>query len=220
MDKPFIIAIDGPAASGKGTLAKKLASYFELPYLDTGKLYRAVAYRVLQTGMDAVDSLTAQNLTSDELANPALSDESVGTIASTVAAIPQVRSSLLAFQKSFALQLPGAILDGRDIGTVICPDAPIKLFVTASLEERAQRRFKELQNKQLPVIYEAVLQDLRDRDQRDMSRAASPLAIPQDAHYIDTSNMDADAAFNYALHRILPHLNPYCKKMHHAKLVG
>jgi cytidylate kinase len=203
MSAPFVIAIDGPAASGKGTLAKRLAVHFNLAYLDTGKLYRGVAYRLLQKGTAQPDTASATEaarvLTAADLDNPALADERVGQLASTIAAIPEVRAALHDFQQQFAAIPPGAVLDGRDIGTVICPKADIKLFVTASLEARAERRFKELQKKEFSVIYENILKDLQERDDRDSNRAVAPLAISPDATYIDTTAMTADAAFRHAV---------------------
>ena len=142
MSQRLVIAVDGPSASGKGTLAKRLAAHFQLPHLDTGLLYRAVGWKALQTGQ--VPAEVAARLTADDLADPALRTDAAGQQASKVGAIPEVRANLLKFQKEFSSQAPGAVLDGRDIGTVICPDAPVKLFVTATPEARAERRYQEL----------------------------------------------------------------------------
>jgi CMP/dCMP kinase len=203
----IVIAIDGPAASGKGTLARRLARHFGLAHLDTGGLYRAVALRVLTEGRDPADptaaSAAAGAIEARDLADPRLREETVAQAASVVAAIPAVRQALLAFQRDFARHPPGgeagAVLDGRDIGTVICPDAAAKLFVTASPEARAARRARELQETGRPAIYEAVLQDMKDRDARDSRRRAAPLVPAEDAFVLDTTTLDADAAFAAAL---------------------
>ena len=202
----MIVAIDGPAASGKGTLARRLARHFDLAHLDTGGLYRAVALHALESGGDpaepAVAEAAAKRLRASDLADPRLREEQVARTASVVAAIPAVRQALLAFQRDFARHPPGhegAVLDGRDIGTVICPDADAKLFVTASLEARAARRLKELRESGAEAIYEAVLQDMKDRDARDSQRRAAPLVPADDAFVLDTTALDADAAFAAAL---------------------
>jgi CMP/dCMP kinase len=202
-----IIAIDGPAASGKGTLARRLAQHFGLAHLDTGRLYRAVALRVLIQGGHPEDHASAaaeaKALVAADLADPRLREERVAQASSVVAAIPGVRQALLAFQRDFARRppggAPGAVLDGRDIGTVICPDAAAKLFITASTEARARRRFRELQDGGHPAIYEAVLQDMKVRDARDRDRRAAPLVPADDALVLDTTALDADAAFVAAL---------------------
>jgi CMP/dCMP kinase len=202
-----IIAIDGPAASGKGTLARRLAQHFGLAHLDTGRLYRAVALRVLIQGGHPEDHASAaaeaKALVAADLADPRLREERVAQASSVVAAIPGVRQALLAFQRDFARRppggAPGAVLDGRDIGTVICPDAAAKLFITASTEARARRRFRELQDGGHPAIYEAVLQDMKVRDARDSDRRAAPLVPADDALVLDTTALDADAAFVAAL---------------------
>jgi cytidylate kinase len=195
--KPLLIAIDGPAASGKGTLAKRLAAHFRLPHLDTGLLYRAVGWLAEQTGQ--APAAAAAYLTASDLDNPVLRTDAAGQAASKVAAIPEVRDNLLKFQKEFAYQASGAVLDGRDIGTVICPDAPVKLFVTASLEARTERRYRELRERGLDTIKPRVLAEMAERDRRDSERAAAPLKAAPDAHLLDTSDMDADAAFAAAL---------------------
>lgn len=195
--KPLLIAIDGPAASGKGTLAKRLAAHFRLPHLDTGLLYRAVGWSAAHTSRTPADAAAA--LKAADLENPALRTDEAGQAASKVAAIPEVRSNLLKFQKEFAHQPSGAVLDGRDIGTVICPDAPVKLFVTASLEARVERRYQELRARGADTIKPRVLAEMAERDRRDSERAAAPLKAAPDAYHLDTSDMDADAAFAAAL---------------------
>lgn len=200
-----VIAIDGPTAAGKGTLARRLAAHLGFDYLDTGGLYRAVGARAL-AAQAAPDEATliaaAQALGAADLQRPNLRDEIVGRYASICAAIPAVRAALLTYQRRFAGQPPGgkgAVLDGRDIGTVICPDAPVKLYVTASAEIRAQRRTKELQDKGEAAIYARVLQELRDRDHRDQTRAVAPLKPAEDAVVLDTTGLDAEQAFQAAL---------------------
>jgi cytidylate kinase len=199
----MIIAIDGPAASGKGTLARRLARHFGLHYLDTGLIYRAVGRAVLAGGGDPADPAAAlaaaRRLTAEDLADPSLRDERVGDAASKVGAIPAVRTVLLDFQRDLARRPPGAVLDGRDIGTVVCPEAEVKLFVTASLEIRAGRRLKELLDKSVSAIGDRVLQDMKERDERDKARSVAPLAPALDAHVLDTSELDADAAFAAAV---------------------
>ncbi len=203
----MIIALDGPAASGKGTLAKRLARHFGFAHLDTGKLYRAVGLAVLRAGEDPEDAAAAERaaraLAPADLDNPALSGDDAAVAASKVAAIPAVRDALLAFQRRFAESPPGgaagAVIDGRDIGTVVCPDAAAKLFVTAGVEVRADRRHKELLGRGETSIYARVLQDLTERDERDSKRAVSPLMAADDAIVLDTSILDPDAAFDAAL---------------------
>ncbi len=193
----MIIAVDGPAAAGKGTLAKRLAGHFQLPYLDTGLIYRAVGLKCRHFGLDPAQAATQIQLT--DLNSPLLRDEAAGRAASEVAAVPAVRAALLDFQRHFARQPAGAVLDGRDIGTVVCPEAEIKLFVTASMAKRAERRWKELLARGEPAIAERVLQDMQERDARDASRDVAPLAPAADAVLIDTSELDEDAAFQRAL---------------------
>ena len=189
----MIVAVDGPAAAGKGTLARRLAQHFGLRYLDTGSLYRAVGSKVLREKVEP--ALAASSLAPEDLAAPDLRSEAVGQMASKVAALPEVSSALLDYQRSFAATPPGAVLDGRDIGTVVCPDAPVKLFVTASAEARAHRRYLELRAKNPDVSEAAVLVDLRERDARDSGRATAPLKPAADAHLLDTTNLDIEAAF-------------------------
>ncbi|OIR08017.1 cytidylate kinase [mine drainage metagenome] len=199
----MIIAIDGPAAAGKGTLARRLAAHFGLNYLDTGALYRAVGLAVLRAGGDPAEAAAAEAaaraLDPAGLADPALRGEAAGAAASKVAALPGVRAALLAFQRDYAARAPGAVLDGRDIGTVVCPKAEVKLFVTASLEKRAERRLKELLDKGVSVISEQVLRDMQERDARDSARSVAPLVPAADAVVLDTSALDADAAFAAAV---------------------
>jgi len=203
----MIIAIDGPAAAGKGTLAKRLAAHFGFAHLDTGAIYRAVGLALLRAGKDPADEAAAtqaaQNLDPSTLSDPALRTDEAAGAASKVAAMPPVRAALLRFQQRFAHSppggAPGAVLDGRDVGTVVCPDADVKLFVTASDEERARRRVLELQARGLEAIHGTVLQELRDRDARDRARSVAPLKPADDAVTVDTTDLDADAAFERAL---------------------
>jgi cytidylate kinase len=205
----MIIAIDGPAAAGKGTLAKRLAAHFDLAFLDTGRLYRAVGYAVLQAGDDPSDPqaavAAARALDPVTIDTGDLYNEQVAEAASVVAAIPDVRKELLAFQRKFALDPPGgksgAVLDGRDIASVVFPDATYKFFVTASAQVRAKRRFKELQENGVESTYAAVLADIEQRDQRDRTRKVSPLKVV-DARVIDTSDRTPDAVFEEALAHI------------------
>src|SRR5262245_22878276 len=196
-DRPLIIAIDGPSAFGKGTLAKRLADHFGLPHLDTGLLYRAVGWMAERTGRSPAE--IAAGLRAEDVDNPELKGDLAGQAGSKVAAIPEVRANLLNFQRNFAYQQAGAVLDGRDIGTVICPDAPVKLFVTASPAARAERRYQELRERGADTIKPRVLAEMAERDRRDSERAAAPLKAAPDAYLLDTSDMDADAAFAAAL---------------------
>jgi cytidylate kinase len=196
----MIVALDGPAASGKGTLARRLAHHFDFAFLDTGLLYRATARHLAGAGLgDAAAEAAARRVRPADLDDPLLRREDIAQLASTVAAVPGVRAALLAFQRDFAAAPPGgkrgAVLDGRDIGTVVCPDAAAKIFVTASIEERARRRLKELQENGVEAIYGTVLQDMQDRDARDSRRQTAPLRPADDAFVLDTTHLDADAAF-------------------------
>ncbi|MFD2261770.1 (d)CMP kinase [Lacibacterium aquatile] len=203
-----VIAVDGPAASGKGTLARRLAQHFGLAHLDTGLLYRAVGWQVRDDiGNSAAAVQAARAFDIDWLRIPELRGEAAGQAASKISAIPQVREALLEFQRSFCRQPLGAVLDGRDIGTVICPEAPAKLFVTASVEVRAGRRHRELQAREIPSIYAEVLQDLIERDARDSQRTAAPMKAADDALLLDTSGLDADQAFDAALSYISPRIS-------------
>lgn len=196
-----VIAVDGPAASGKTTLARALARHFDLPFLDTGLLYRAVGKRLLDRGAPTDDPgagvEAARSLTPAELEDPGLRAEAVGRAASEVAGLPAVRDALLLFQRAFG-GANGAVLAGRDVGTVVRPDASHKIFVTASLEERARRRFEELQSRGDPHIYGRVLDELRLRDARDSSRAVAPLVPAKEAFVLDTTARDAGDAFAIA----------------------
>jgi CMP/dCMP kinase len=199
----MIIAIDGPAASGKGTLGKKLAAHFGLRHLDTGLIYRAVARAVLDAGKRPDDKAAAiaaaKDLNPRRFDEAALKGHAVGEAASVVSAIPEVRAALLAFQRDFATKPPGAVLDGRDIGTVICPDADVKIYVTASPEVRARRRAAEYRAAGRSIDEAAVLADIKKRDERDTSRAAAPLKQAPDAHLLDTTHLDIDAAIRAAI---------------------
>jgi len=202
-----IIAIDGPAAAGKGTLARKLAKKFGLAYLDTGLIYRAVGMAVVRADGDPNDPEPAERaakaLKPEDLEAPDLRTDAAADAASRVSALPGVRRALLDFQRKFAANPPkgakGAVLDGRDIGTVVCPGADIKLFITARVEVRAERRFKELRERGLDAIHGRVLADMKERDARDSARAESPLEPAKDAYQLDTSDLDADQAFAAAL---------------------
>ena len=201
-----VIAIDGPAAAGKGTLARRLAAHLGFDYLDTGLIYRAVGMAVARDGGDPADpalaEAAARALTPEALAAGDLRGDQAAQAASKVAAIPGVRAALLEFQRRFAACPPGgrgAVLDGRDIGTVVCPEAPAKLFVTASIEIRAQRRLKELQAAGHAAIQDAVLADMKERDERDRTRAVAPLVPAEGAVVLDTTTLDADQAFDRAL---------------------
>ena len=199
----MIVAIDGPAASGKGTLGRRIAAHYGLAHLDTGKLYRAIARDTLATGTSPSDASAALSaakaLDLGTLDDPSLIDGKLGEVASVVASHPQVRGALLAYQRAFARRKPGAVLDGRDIGTVICPDADVKLFVTATPEERARRRYRELREAGNSVSEADVLADIGRRDERDKGRATAPLRQAEDAHLLDTTNLDIDAAFKAAI---------------------
>ena len=208
----MIIAIDGPAASGKGTLGKRIAAHYGLAHLDTGKLYRAVARDTLAMGRSPKDAsaalIAAKALDLATLGDPHLMDDGLGEAASIVASHPRVREELLAYQRAFAGRKPGAVLEGRDIGTVICPDADVKLFVTAAPEERARRRYRELREAGNGISEAEVLSDIRRRDDRDKNRAAAPLVQAEDAVLLDTTNLDIDAAFKAAIDLIDAAMRP------------
>jgi cytidylate kinase len=199
----MIIAIDGPAASGKGTLGKRLAGHYGLPHLDTGLIYRAVAKALLDAGHSPEDRVraraAAEALDPSRFDEAALKAQAVGAAASLVSAIPEVRSVVLAFQRDFGRAAPGAVLDGRDIGTVIFPDADVKIFVTASPEVRARRRAAELEQAGGRIDEAEVLADIRRRDERDSTRAIAPLKAAPDAYLLDTTHLDIDAAFRAAI---------------------
>jgi cytidylate kinase len=209
----LIVAVDGPVAAGKGTLARRLAQHFGFAYLDSGSLYRATALRLVRSGLDPANpgeaARAAARIDPEDLQNPDLRMEAVGAAASIVAQHREVRAALLAFQREFAHHPPGqakgAVLDGRDIGTVVCPDADVKIFVTASPEVRASRRHLELSQSQAAQqfgretpSFSKVLADLRERDLRDQTRSIAPLKPAADAHLLDATNLDIEAAFQAA----------------------
>jgi CMP/dCMP kinase len=200
---PIVIAVDGPAASGKGTIARALASHFGLPHMDTGMLYRAVALSMFRFGGDPGSEFEAvracEGIPQIDPTDAELRSEAVSSIASRISAYAGVRSVLLERQRNFAAQASGAVLDGRDIGTVIAPEAAVKLFVTASAEVRAQRRVRELLERGMPAHFEDVLVDIRARDARDAGREAAPLRQAEDAELIDTSEMEIDEAIAVAI---------------------
>lgn len=200
---PIVIAIDGPAASGKGTLAKRLALHYGLPHMDTGLLYRAVARALLDSRAELSDesaaSAAAAALEACELGDPRLRERVMGAAASRVSSYPGVRAALLEVQRRFAAQAAGAVLDGRDIGTVVCPTATVKLYVTAAAEERARRRYAELLARGEDVALEVILDDIRQRDHRDSTRSLAPLKPAPDARVLDTTDLDPDTAFCAAI---------------------
>ena len=199
----FVIAIDGPAASGKGTLARRLAEYFHLPHLDTGLLYRATACVLLDNGASLLDEALAERaargLSLTDFDARRLRSRELGEASSIVASIPAVRAALIDLQRQFATRTEGAVIDGRDIGTVICPEASVKIFVTASPETRAQRRVIELIAAGESADYTSILSEVKQRDARDLTRSISPLVAANDAVMLDTTELDRDAAFNAAL---------------------
>ena len=199
----MIIAIDGPAASGKGTLGKRLAAHYGYRHLDTGLIYRAVAKAMLDAGAVLTDearaAAIAQALDPGLFGDPALKSQAVGEAASVVSALPRVRDALLAFQRSFAAGPPGAVLDGRDIGTVICPDADVKIFVIAEPQVRARRRALEMHGRGEAADEAAVLADILKRDERDRNRAVAPLKRANDAYELDNSNLDIEGGVNAAI---------------------
>ncbi|HEX8840706.1 MAG TPA: (d)CMP kinase [Sphingomicrobium sp.] len=202
MKKGLVLAVDGPAASGKGTIARALAKHFDLPHMDTGLLYRAVALNLWRRGGDPSSEFEALRAADDlgfDPDDPELRSEPVSKIASSVSAYPSVRTALLKRQQDFASQSGGAVLDGRDIGTVIAPDADVKLFVTASAEVRAERRMKELRARGINVHFEEVLADIRARDERDSTRAVAPLKQAPDALLLDTSELTVEQAIAEAV---------------------
>lgn len=205
-ERPLLIAVDGPAASGKGTLARRLADYFGLAYLDTGSLYRAVGMRLLYANKDPSDVAAAiaaaRSIQDHDLSNPKLRSERMGQAASIVSAIPEVREALLDYQRQFAARKSGAVLDGRDIGTVICPDADFKFFISASIEARTTRRHKQLNEYGVKVDYASVKADLEARDTRDAARSVAPLKPANDAVQIDTSSLSANQVFEQILRHI------------------
>ena len=207
----MIIAVDGPAASGKGTLGKRIAEHYGLNHLDTGLLYRAVARSLLDRGIALTDegaaTEAARGLDFHQLDETRLRGADAGEAASVISVYAGVRAALLDGQRSFAAQTPGAVLDGRDIGTVICPDADAKIFVTASPEERAKRRWLELKTTNPELAYDTVLADIRRRDERDSGRASAPLRMAEDARLLDTTKLDKETAFEAAIALIEADLN-------------
>ena len=199
----MIIAIDGPAASGKGTLGKRLAAHYGLPHLDTGLIYRAVAKALLDAGHSPANRAravaAAEAIDPSRFDEPALKSQAVGEAASLVSAVPEVRKAVLAFQRDFGRTPPGAVLDGRDIGTVVFPDADVKIFVTATADVRARRRAVELREAGNRVDEAEVLADIQRRDERDTKRAVAPLKPAREAHLLDTTHLDIDAAFRAAI---------------------
>lgn len=199
----FVIAIDGPAASGKGTLARRLAEYFHLPHLDSGLLYRATACVLLDNGASLLDEALAERaargLSLTDFDARRLRSRELGEASSIVASLPAVRAALIDLQRQFATRAEGAVIDGRDIGTVICPEASVKIFVTASPETRAQRRVIELIAAGETADYTSILSEVKQRDARDLTRSISPLVAANDAVMLDTTELDRDAAFNAAL---------------------
>jgi len=208
----MIIAVDGPAASGKGTLAKRLAEHYGLSYLDSGALYRAIARDLLKAGTSLEDRAGAERaahaIDPASLDDPALRGADMGKAASIVAQYPELRAVLLERQRIIAQTPPGAVLDGRDIGTVVCPDADVKLFVVASANERARRRHEELQASGNTTSFEAVLDEIERRDARDRDRDTAPLVRAPDAHLLDTTILDIEAAFRAAVDLIDAAMGP------------
>ncbi|MDE2807776.1 MAG: (d)CMP kinase [Gemmatimonadota bacterium] len=200
---PLVIAVDGPAAAGKGTLARRLAAHYGLRHLDTGALYRATALRLLRAGGDPVQepaaAEAARKVTAADLDDPALREEDVGQAASVVATHGAVREALLDYQRSFAAEPPGAVLDGRDIGTVVCPNAQVKLYLEATAEVRAERRLCELRSRGVESIESSVLEEIIARDVRDSRRSAAPLKPAADASRIDTTALGPDKVFEQAV---------------------
>ncbi|NKN37182.1 (d)CMP kinase [Agrobacterium sp. a22-2] len=198
----MIIAIDGPAAAGKGTLSRLIAEHYGFHHLDTGLTYRAAAKALIDAGLPLNDEDVAQKVAGEvelaDLDRTVLSKHEIGEAASKIAVMPAVRRALVEAQRSFSKRSPGTVLDGRDIGTVVCPDAPVKFYVTASTEVRARRRYDEIVAGGAPAEYDAIFADVKKRDERDMGRDDSPLKPADDAHLLDTSEMSIEAAFRAA----------------------
>jgi len=206
-----IIAVDGPAAAGKGTIARALARHFKFHFLDTGTLYRRVGLAMLRDNLDLRDAKAAaaiaKNLKAEIFRDDEMRSEAAAAAASIVAVIPEVRVALLDFQRDFAASEPGAVLDGRDIGTVVCPEAQVKLYITASPQVRARRRHAELQSTGADLSFDSVLEDIKRRDERDRARAAAPLVAAGDATVIDTSEMPVEEAVAAAIRASHPGLS-------------
>ena len=192
----IVIAIDGPAASGKGTVSKAISKKLQFHYLDTGKLYRVIGAKYLE-GHEPIS--VAKKLKTDDLDNYDLQKPDIAKAASEIAAIPEVRASLLNFQQNFSRKMPGAVLDGRDIGTIVCPDAKIKIFLTASLEVRAYRRYLELQKTDKELKLDSIIDQIKERDERDKTRSSSPLIAASDAKVYDTSNLSIKEEIDHVL---------------------
>tara|TARA_B100000686_G_scaffold344365_1_gene426834 strand:- start:61 stop:711 length:651 start_codon:yes stop_codon:yes gene_type:complete len=199
----FVITVDGPSASGKGTLARRLAKHFCLRYLDTGSIYRAIAFKMEKNGCDSLQAELAERIAlriaKEDLNEPELRREDIGLKASVIAAYPKVREAVLDYQREFAYTLPGAVLDGRDIGTVVCPNATAKIYLDANREIRVTRRLKELQLRGMESIEAHVLLEMKERDKRDKKRSVAPLKLAQDACLIDSSNLTEDEVFENAV---------------------
>lgn len=209
MKKTVVIAIDGHSGSGKSTLAASIAQYLGFHYLNTGKLYRYVAYEVILQKIPLTEKKYIAEIAKKINTIPLNSDigsEKVAEIASLVASLPEVREALLVYQQNFALQSPGVVLEGRDIGETICPHADLKLFVTASLEKRAGRRYKELQKDGNSVTYNQIFSDVKQRDERDTQRSVSPLIIAHDAFLLDTTEMNKEEVYDYTVALIMRHI--------------
>ena len=191
-----VIAIDGPAASGKGTVSKAISEKLRFNYLDTGKLYRAIGAKYLE-GYQPIAA--AESLESSDLAKYDLQKPKIAQAASEIASIPEVRAALLEFQRNFSQKMPGAVLDGRDIGTIVCPDAKIKIFLTASLEARAKRRYFELYKHDEKISFETILKQIKERDERDQTRSSSPMVAAKDAKIFDTSKLSVKEAVEKVL---------------------
>ena len=191
-----VIAIDGPAASGKGTVSKAISEKLRFNYLDTGKLYRAIGAKYLE-GYQPIAA--AKNLESSDLSKYDLQKPEIAQAASEIASIPEVRTALLEFQRNFSQKMPGAVLDGRDIGTIVCPDAKIKIFLTASLEARAKRRYFELYKHDEKISFETILKQIKERDERDQTRSSSPMVAAKDAKIFDTSKLSVNEAVEKVL---------------------
>ena len=200
----IVIAIDGPAASGKGTVSKAIAKKLQFHYLDTGKLYRAIGAKYLE-GHEPISA--AKNLKNDDLNNYDLQKPEIAKAASEIAAIQEVRASLLKFQRNFSRKMPGAVLDGRDIGTIVCPSAKIKIFLTASLEARAYRRYLELQKTNNELKLESIIDQIKERDERDQTRSSSPMVAASDAKIFDTSELSINEAIDVVYFYIQAKIN-------------